>query len=259
MLAPTRYGLIQPMDERDSLKQSFLRNSQWANLSGWAIVAGLVFEVIVLLWFSKDRSWLETGALIIANLIIAAGVGLEIHFGHRVGAASMDLQRISDEKIAEAEARAAEANQKAQEASLELARFRAPRMLTREQMDRVSDQVKEFAPLIFDAAVNPGDPEFRGCLRFIELVLGKAGWTQIDWVGSGEIGNRKSIGLPNFGLGASVRNVVIGFFVDESSTYIRPATTLADALTAEGIIAHAAPMLPGQSKAPITIVVGPKT
>jgi len=71
--------------------------------------------------------------------------------------------------------------------------------------------------------LTPVTREFRDCLRYIDLALGKAGWTQIDWIGSGEIGDRRSIGLPSFGLAAAVRNVLIGFLLDESSKYVEPA------------------------------------
>jgi hypothetical protein len=44
----------------------------------------------------------------------------------------------------EYEARTAEANQKAQEAALELAKFREPRLLTQEQMYRIAEKLKAY-------------------------------------------------------------------------------------------------------------------
>src|ERR1700719_4416397 len=62
------------MDEIQNLKESFERDGGWAEWSAWAIIGGLVLEVCLLLWFSKDRSSFETLSLVAANGIIAAGV-----------------------------------------------------------------------------------------------------------------------------------------------------------------------------------------
>jgi|ERR1700730_4540563 len=62
------------MDEIQNLKESFERDGDWAEWSAWAIIGGLVLEVCLLLWYSKDRSSFETLSLVAANGIIAAGV-----------------------------------------------------------------------------------------------------------------------------------------------------------------------------------------
>jgi hypothetical protein len=112
------------MDEIQTLKGSFERDGVWAEASAWAIVGGLVLEVCLLLWFSKDRSSCETLSLVAANGIIAAGVFGEIHFGRRAARSLKRLQQISDETVASAKRASDEANQKAQEAMLELERLR---------------------------------------------------------------------------------------------------------------------------------------
>jgi hypothetical protein len=236
-------------EENRNLGHEYEANLRRAHISAYVLIAGLVLEIVTsIIWYRGA----ETIAGIVAVFLIVGGVWGEVFFNDRA-------RKAGDQQLAQYEARTAEANQKAQEAALELAKFRAPRLLSREQMDRISDKVSQFAPLMFDANVTPGNPEFRDCLRHIELALKNAGWAQIDWIGSGEIGNRQSIGLPSFGMTASVRNILIGFLFEETSKYVSPAETLADALMAEGITAHACAMLPGSTTAPIHVIVGPKT
>jgi hypothetical protein len=179
-----------------------------------------------------------------------------------------ELRRRSDEKVSEANERAAEANQKAQEAALELARFKAPRILNNEQLYRMADKLKPFAPLIFDASVNPGNPEYVHCLRSIEIALMVAGWKQVDWDGPGTRENRQSVGLPAFGSNSSVSNVAISFLVgnDSPKTLVATAAAMAlvNALLVEGIVSEARPMMESDEfgapkPKPIHIAVGTKT
>jgi len=124
------------MDKIGPLKNSFLVNGQRAAIAAWVIVAGLALDIVVLLLFSADKTWIETACAIFATVVIAAGVGFEIHFDHKAAAAATELQQISDEKISENERLAAEANQKASEAQLELERIRrqlGPRIILEQE------------------------------------------------------------------------------------------------------------------------------
>lgn len=114
------------MDESETLKSTFARNSRWSGWSGQAIVAGLVLDIVVLLLFAADKSWKETAAGIFATFVIGAGVWLEIHFGHKAETAAVRLQQISDERIAQFGKETAEANARALEAQLALEKFRRP-------------------------------------------------------------------------------------------------------------------------------------
>jgi hypothetical protein len=129
----------------------------------------------------------------IANLAIAAGVYGALRSGGRASAAGERLQRRSTERVSEAnqkakeaDARAAEANLKAKEAAeraakaeLALEKFRAPRTLDSEQMDRIAEKLRPFSGVEYDAATSSIDPEFMALLGFIEVALGKAGWAGI--------------------------------------------------------------------------------
>lgn len=219
------------MDEIQNLKESFERDGNWAELSAWAIIGGLALEVCLLLWFSKDRSSFETLSLIAANGIIAGGVFGEIHFGRRVATVSKRLQQISDEKVAEATARASEANQKAQEAILELAKFRASRTLTGQQMVRAAGKLKQFSGTEYDMALHSNDPELTGFLCFIETALLKAGWKALSWPAAAMFITPRGIQVA---VGISVTNIVVGMHLEKVSLLLPAAKCLADELMVAG-------------------------
>jgi len=88
--------------------------------------------------------------------------------------------------LAEYQARAAEALQKAREAELELARLKAPRALTQEQRARIVGKLQQFSGTEYDITVSDVDPEILGFVFAVELVLSTSGWTELDWQGTGE-------------------------------------------------------------------------
>jgi hypothetical protein len=135
--------------------------------------------------------------------------------------------------VAEANARAAEANQKAREAELALEKFKAPRLLTKEQRGRIVDKLKQFSGTEYDITVSDGDPEILNFVFAVELALSTAGWTELNWQGSGEVLIRE--GQPHIRLGASVTNVLIGVHVSQPLKLWEYAQALSDALMAEEV------------------------
>ena len=109
-----------------------------------------------------------------ATLLIVTGVWGEIFFGQKARIAG-------DKQLAQLEARAAEANQKAQEAALELATFRQSRMLTPEEIGRIAEKLKPYAGTHFIGATAGRDPEFIAYLQSIESALVLANWQALDW------------------------------------------------------------------------------
>jgi hypothetical protein len=167
------------------LRSDFDRYSEREHWSAWLIVAALVMEAYAAWYFSTpDRPWYETTFLIAANLAIAAGVYGEIRFGRKADAVGETLQQISNEKVAEANARAAEASQKVQEAMLALARLTTPRTLTPERRERMTEVLKSFAGTPFDFAVQP-EPEPVALMDQIADALVAAGWIWQPSGGSG--------------------------------------------------------------------------
>src|ERR1700682_5440307 len=144
--------------------------------------------------------------------------------------------------IAGANERAAEATQKAQEASLELARLKAPRVLTREQIDRIVDKLKQFSGTEYDITISESDPEILGFVAAIELVLSTSGWTELDWQGTGEALIRE--GRPLIRIGASITNIIIGVHVSQPLKLWEFAIALSEALVAEDVNATAGRHIP---------------
>jgi len=251
-------------------------------------------EVLVLLWFSAEKSWLETGLLIVANLIIAAGVFGEDHFAHRAGEVALRLQQISDEKVAEANARAAEANQKAQETILELARLqanvadqllavvRAGRdnaiasevtrsvtealavrlgSVTRETTSEATralyivSKIEPFAGKQFDAVVTSTAIDLGGLARSLRAALKNAGWIEIE-----QSDPTAGVGLLSMDRAGGPALVRIDVDASKESELLDAAETLASALKAEGIAAVVNPTAEANATnaSMIHIFVGPK-
>lgn len=124
-------------------------NSHRAHLSAYVLIAGLVLELLIaFIWYRGS----ETLAEMVAVLLIVGGVWGEVFFGNKARIAG-------DKQLAQYEARTAEANQKAQEAILELAALQAPRVLSREQRGRIVDKLKQFSGTEYDITVSDADPE----------------------------------------------------------------------------------------------------
>jgi hypothetical protein len=141
--------------------------------------------------------------------------------------------------IATAQAESAKATERAAQANLELAKFKAPRSLTAEQQGRITEKLKGFAGKQFDVALL-AEPEPQDLLVRIEDAITAAGWSQTNWKGEG--GNivfmRKN--RPDAGL-VSVSGVIIQMHEKRAGESIVAARALAAALKAEGILAEAEP------------------
>jgi hypothetical protein len=121
--------MTQNGERYGDLKSRYQRDSARADLLAKLIILGLAVEIAGV--FVLEKSVLEGAVTIVSTALIAIGVWGELKFSHRA-------REAGDAIVAEAEARAAEANLKAQEAGLELARFRAPRALNRSQTERIA-------------------------------------------------------------------------------------------------------------------------
>jgi hypothetical protein len=89
---------IALIDDAGKLRNIVSKSSERVGWSARAIVGGLFAEILILLWFSADKSWFETELLIVSNFIIAAGVLGEDHFAHIAGEAATRTQQLSGEK-----------------------------------------------------------------------------------------------------------------------------------------------------------------
>jgi len=198
-------------------------------------------------------SRLDTAVLIFAALVAIGVVGEAIlgvwHW--RLDGQMRDLRRAQDQlhetELAqfhldseEAKAQAAQAEQRAAEASLELAKLKAPRTLRPEQQNRIIAKLNPFGGTKFDIGLMPSDPEAEMLLTVVESMLSTARWEQIDWNGGTIIYTRT--GKPVVGQ-TSLYGVVIQLRPEEVSQFWPAALALAPALHDEGIAAEAQPGL----------------
>jgi hypothetical protein len=248
-------GVINASD--DELEKSIESCERWAWFGGGLVIVGVAAEVAIAAIHPPYDSFLEQWGSSLANSLVAIGVALEIIFSRMAGLRQNELKRRSDERVSAANVRAEEANQKAQEAALELAKYRAPREFTRDQMYAIAEKLKPFAGMQYAGATVGRDPEYLKFLQFIEAALMLANWQEIDWHISSGI--TRSAGRTTIGTAVSVSNVLITFPMDQGGSSLEEAAiALADVLKAEGFIANAG-MHAGPSAHMIHVMVGPKT
>src|SRR6266404_4597147 len=179
-------GAVKTKDELRSAFERWARREDW---SAWLIVGALVVEAFVVWEFADSKSLCETISLIVVDLAIAAGVYGEIHFSNKGKAAAAELQRISDEKVAAADAMAEAARTEAAKASdgaaaanlkaeslrkqnLELERALSPRIL---EQNLTAQQLASFSDVAF-LVISPSDFEPRRTAGQIRFMLAQAGW-----------------------------------------------------------------------------------
>lgn len=158
-----------------------------AKCCGWSVIAGLVLEVILTWAFPahepKETNWylafIEIFGPVFADGLVAAGVWGEIFCSGKVRKIEGELRRISNDKVAAAKTRAAEAQE-------QLRKFRVPRHTLMDAhgiMQRMTEKLRSFAPLQFDTGLAAGPAEPMHFLWRLEKVLRDAGWRHLDWIG----------------------------------------------------------------------------
>jgi hypothetical protein len=165
-------------------------------------------------------------------------------------------------QIAEAGVKIAEANQKAKEAQLELARLINPRMISEEQQAQITEKAANFGGTKFDLAMVPNDIEAGELLQKIEAALIAGGWVEESWAPSNQlevmIFDRSGMKLPNVGMLAATG---VLFLIDDGQdrNLIQAATAVADGLRSAGIAARTGEMrLRGVSQHVVHVIVGKK-
>jgi metacaspase-1 len=154
-------------------------------------------------------------------------------------------------KLAEAEARAAEA-------ALELAKFRTPRRdILRGHESSITDKLKLFAGIRFDTGLPPGDGEAADFLWDLQPILIAAGWEHINWTG-GALLIRQGPDRPVSGSVGAV-NVEIHLHPSFRNALLPAATALISALNETGLAAIDARFNTHSETAnAIHLLIGPK-
>jgi hypothetical protein len=172
--------------EVSALRLAFEVNNDWFEYSTIVVLAGLVFELVMLLAFHKTGSWREKVVLIAGTLIIAIGVAGEWHFGSKSSTTALRLQAISDEKVAALNTRSEElraANLKQEERiallSKEIVETRkgvAARNISPEQHEAVVKKLAGFKDQRVELSIYPVTFETEFFAGQFGTMLFAAGW-----------------------------------------------------------------------------------
>jgi hypothetical protein len=120
-------------------------------------------------------------AIAIPDTLIVLGLAIEFLAIGRVIVAENEARSLSEQETAAAKERAAVAEQKANEARLELAKFRQPWGLSKEQWTRLRQKLIPFGQIDFEIAAQGNDPLAGSFADEIEQNLQAIGWRQLDW------------------------------------------------------------------------------
>jgi hypothetical protein len=148
--------------------------------------------------------------------------------------------------------RAALAEQRAAEANLELARFKAPRAISPEQRNRIAEKMKEFTGQEYAGMVASDVGDAWSLWREIGLSLELAGWR--SRLLSGPVATQ--YGPPASIARAPLEGVMIWYSAMHSNHVRAPAEALAKALKSEGTQTGSGPTSDNTSA--VIIVIGPK-
>jgi len=89
----------------EALRLLITHNQSWFDWSTLIVVLGLVGDVGVILLYTKDKKLSEIVLSAVCTCVIIVGVYGEYHFGKEVSRENLQLQGISDAKLAGAEDR----------------------------------------------------------------------------------------------------------------------------------------------------------
>jgi hypothetical protein len=208
-------------------------------------------------WLFDRASFALIASLVVGaiatTLIVWMGIVKEHHWdlardasNLRIAELNKDTAKISLEAesaradIANANERAALAEQKAAEANLALAKITTPRSLTAEQRQHLVESLKTFSKTPFDFFITP-DPEPVNLMGVLADLLTEAGW---EWKSVGGIIVFQQQGKPNAGM---MTGSGVGIQIDHSklADWEKPVLALANGLAAAGIETKAEQLLDG--------------
>jgi hypothetical protein len=200
----------------------------WRN-GGYALVALGVIGIVAVILVPDQKRALQRGLALFFVAILVVGV-LFVRFGDG--------------------ALLAEARERANEAELELAKIKTPRMLTTEAQRRVAAKLQRFAGQEFAGQVAPGSDDARPLWETLAKALTAAGWVRVPPIGL-------AVGDPPAGVPLVPNSGVTAFVAASRANEFAPiAQLLAAALMAEGIIAGvSASAGPQMEQRPAVIVV----
>lgn len=169
----------------DNLKEDADIFEMLGEYGAWAVVAGVVAEIWYAVQFHQGKSFFEAWGTPIASGLIAFGVIVEIICARKVRSASEELDRRSNERVAQlqfdafvAMKQAEDAGKDAANARRETARLMAAvsgRRISPENMALLAEKLGEFTAGTMITYVR-GDPESEQFAAYIHLAFKNAGW-----------------------------------------------------------------------------------
>jgi hypothetical protein len=165
-------GIIKASDSE--LEKSIESCERWEWFGGGLVVVGVIAEVVIAVMHPPYDSFMEQWGSSVANSLVAIGVALEIKLGQMAGLRQNELKRRSDEKVGEANIRAAEAELRTEQLRSEL----AWRRISTRQAEKISEilgraDLPKFGLRIFHVAL---DPEALTLSQDIAEVFRRNGW-----------------------------------------------------------------------------------
>lgn len=204
---PTAEG--KAIDARTRLRQL----ETWSGRATILILLGIIGDIVLPFIFSHETiSIAERWSQVFFNAMIGVGLIVEYVCIVQTISATSAEQVDADQRVANAEERAAEANRIAEEARLELARLRTPRVLSQEQISALIDAARPFAVTPFDVFIQP-EKESLDLATQIAEALRAAGWNWMPVISPVVLNrpNTPATGMTTWiGLAVQVHNSRIG-------------------------------------------------
>jgi hypothetical protein len=250
-------GIISAADSQLEKASESCERWEWGG-AGLVVVAVIAEFVIAGVHPPYDSFWEQWGSAI-ADAVIAFGIIGEVLFSARDGKIQTELRKRSNDKLGAAEKAAGEANARAEEAVLALAKFRARRTISAEQGARLVEVMKKFGALSFAVSTSTFDDELVGLLVGIVDCLRDAGWKYegYPWELEGSVEKELPLLSPiRFRAGGIAVNNVLVTYPSGNQHFKAAAETLAAWLNAEEIEAGSTGTSPEAQL--VLVLIGPR-
>ena len=132
----------------ESLKSALNFYTSWAGYCTFTVFVGLIFEYAILFFSERKRlTPKEVVLTVIAAIMIAGGVGGEYCFGSKASNVAATLEGVSEQRIADSNREAKQAEDDAEKVkaeNLQLEAQIAPRRVTAEQQEKILGNLEAF-------------------------------------------------------------------------------------------------------------------
>ena len=185
----------------DGLTRVLAANNRYAGWCTFAVFLGLILEYTILLFpkWKELKRW-ERIFTVLAALAIAGGVGGEYYFGSGAAGAAMQIEGISETRLAELNSTANTAlleQERLKQDNLRLQALIQPRSLTPEQQRGIGDQLRHSRVSRLQIGSFRGDPESYQFCEEIVTAFTIAHFDSSDLCGNGPVnaGDAKRVGV----------------------------------------------------------------